>query len=45
VAAARARLAAIDAGQADGRRRFQRAADPAAERRAIEWLLVSWDGS
>jgi hypothetical protein len=45
VAAARARLAVIDAGQAAPRVRFQRAGDPAVERRAIERLLVSWDGS
>ena len=45
VAAARARLSAIDAGQAGGRVRFHRPASPSVERRAIERLLASWDGS
>ena len=45
VAAARARIAMIDAGRADGRVRFHRAASPSTERRAIERLLTSWGES
>jgi HEAT repeat protein len=43
VAAARARIAVIEAGSVPARVRFRRAASPAAERRAIEQLLASWD--
>jgi hypothetical protein len=45
VAAARARISAIDAGPAAGRVRFHRPASPSVERRAIERLLASWDGT
>jgi HEAT repeat protein len=43
VAAASARIAAIEAGSASGRVRFNRAASPSSERLAIEQLLASWD--
>jgi HEAT repeat protein len=42
VAAAHARIAAIDAGHAKGRVRYNRAGDPETERAALERLLASW---
>ncbi len=42
VAAARARIEAIDAGHANGRVRYNRAASPATERAALQRLLASW---